>query len=125
MDKEGADAKGTINDLRKRCKNNTPPIPTKKKCSKLIKGCVGQPIGLIEILWRRRYADPALPNKELPNDKAYRAIAKEMPQLRDELSEAELVMNELDIEVVLTLKAHCKLAGRGIECLWRAAKMMF
>ena len=71
----------------------------------------------MELLWRHGYIDPALPNKELLNDKACRAIAKEIPQLRDELSEVELVMNELDVKVVFIPKAHCELAGRGIEYL--------
>ena len=109
---------GTINDLRKRCKFATPPIPKKKKCEKLMKGHAGQPIGLMELLWRRGYADPELSAKELTNDKACRLIAKEIPQFKNELSEIEIAMKELDADAVFIPKGHCELAGRRIKCLW-------
>ena len=125
MKKHDLNIKGSINDLRKRCKNHQPPIPTKQKYRKMIKGYVGQPIGLLELLWRRGYIDPAVNTKELPNDKQCRLIAKNIPQFKNELSEIEIVMKELDVEIVFTPKAHCKIAGRGIEYVWRVAKMMF
>ena len=55
--------KGSTHDLRKRCKNVTPPIVAKKKCSKLMKGHAHEPIGLLELLSRKGCIDPALSKK--------------------------------------------------------------
>ena len=79
----------------------------------------------MELLWRRGYADLELPAKELLNDKACRLIAKEILQFKNELSEIEIMMKELDVDVVFTPKGHCEFAGRGIEHLWGVAKMTF
>ena len=51
---------GTAYYLYKRCKNTNPLIATKKKCEKLIKGHVGEPIGLLELLWRQEYINSSL-----------------------------------------------------------------
>ena len=51
MSSKGIDISGSINDLRKRCKNHVPVILTKKLHKKLIKGYTDQPIGLMELLW--------------------------------------------------------------------------
>ena len=63
----------------KHCKNMKPLIATKVKSRKLTKGCVNQPISLLEPLQQRGYADPTLSGKELPNDKQCRLIAKNSP----------------------------------------------
>ena len=125
MIKEKICIKGSINDLRKRCKNHKPPVPTKKKFSKVVKGCVGAPIGLLELLWRRGYIDPCLSNKNLPNDKACRVIARDVTSFKEELSEIELVMNQLDVEVKFLPKGHYEIARRGVECLWGVSRVMF
>ena len=48
-----------------------------------------------------------------------------MPQLKDEPSEIELTMNSIGVDVVFTPKAHCEIAGRGIEHVWGASKLKF
>ena len=116
---------GTTNDPRKRCDSASPPTPTKKKHEKPIKGHAGQPVGLMELSWRRGCVGPELPAKELPNDEACRLIAKEIPQFKDELYEIKIAMKELDAGAVFTPKGHCELADRGLECSWGVTKMMF
>ena len=44
---------GNVSDLSKLCKNANPPIATKKLHGKLIKGCAGAQLGLMELSWRR------------------------------------------------------------------------
>ena len=105
--------KGNVQDSRKRCKKAKPPIETKKKFQKLIKGYVGSQIGLMEVLWRRGYIDPAA--KTLPTESEARAIAKEIPAFKNELSEIEIHMNSIGVEVVFTPKGYCEIASRGIE----------
>ena len=104
-----------MHNLRKRCKNNTSPISTKRKYCKLKKGHGNQPIVLLELLWYRCYVNPLLSDKHLPNDFKCREIAKTTPQLKHKLSEIEIVSNELNVGVRHTPKRNYKIAGRGIE----------
>ena len=48
-----------------------------------------------------------------------------MPNFKDELSKIEIHMNSVGVEVVLTLKGQCKIAGRGVKHVWGASKAMF
>ena len=61
----------------------------------------------------------------MPNDERCREIAKNMPQFKDEWSTIELTMMKLSVEVRFTHKAHCALAGRGVEYLWGVSKILF
>ena len=79
MSSKGIDISGSINDLRKQCKNHVPVILTKKLHKKLIKGYTDQPIGLMELLWWRGYIDPSLEDYILPNNKCCREIVKNIP----------------------------------------------
>jgi len=117
----GLDTTGNVADIRRRCKNCSPPIPTKKKYKKLIKGYVGMPIGLMEVLYRRGYIDK---NAKLPTDAEARKIAIAIPDFKNEKSEIESAMDTLGIRVVFTPKGHCEIAGRGIEYLWGISKVL-
>ena len=114
---------GNANDVRKRCKDANPSIPTKKKYGKVTKGHVGLQIGLLELLWRRGCIDHLSP--KLPTDAEARTIARNTPCFKDEPSEIEFTMKEHGVGVIFTPKAHCELAGRGIEYLWGASKIRF
>ena len=61
--------------------------------------------------------DPLLSNEHLPNESKCREITKTAPQLKNELSELEIVMDTFNVGVKLTPEGHCEIAGRGIECL--------
>ena len=115
--------KRNVQDLRKRYKEAKPPIETKKKFQKLIKGYVGSQIDLIKVLWQRGYIDPA--TESLPTESKARAIAKDIPDFKNELSEIEIHMNSIGVEVVFTPKGHCKIAGRDIEYIWGISKVIF
>lgn len=118
----GLGAAGNAADARRRCENCSPPMPTKKKHKKLIKGCAGMPIGLIEVLHRRGCIEK---NAKLPTDAEARKIAIAMPDFKNEKSEIESAMDALGIRVVFTPKCYCEIAGRGIEYLWDASKVLF
>ena len=49
MSNMDVDTSGTINGFRKRTKNRAPLMLT-KKYQKAMKGCTGQPIGLVELV---------------------------------------------------------------------------
>ena len=66
-----------------------PTIPTKKN-GKLIKGHVCMWLGLMEVLWRRGYANPNV--STLPTVTEACKISKETSDLRDELSKIEMHM---------------------------------
>ena len=108
--------KGTMHHLRKRCKNAKLLILTKVKTQKVIKRYVYQPIALLELLWYCRYIDPTLLDKELPNDKKYHLITKDILQFKNEKSEIELTINKIRVEVDFVLKGHYMIARREIEC---------
>ena len=74
----------------------------------MVKGYVDQPIGLIELLLRYGYIDPRLSAKELPNDKAYQFITKEILQFRNQLSYIEITKKELDVDMVFIPKGYYK-----------------
>ena len=123
MKLEKISAKGNAHDLRKSYKNATPPIPTKGKHSKLIKGCAGLPAGLMKTIWRRGYADTS--ESKLPNYKECLEIAKKTHAFANELSELEINMKKVDVEVIFTPKGHCEISTGGMECLWGVSKAFF
>ena len=98
-------------------------IPTNAKKAKMIAGCMNKPIGLMELLCRRGFIDPSNPNK--PSIKELVKLAKDVPDFKNEKSEIELSMDKLNVEIVFTPKAHCELAGRGIEYIWGVSKTSF
>ena len=83
--------KGNENEIRECCKNAMLPEPTKEKLSKLIKGCVGLPISLIELLWCRCYMFPA--KSKIPNYKECVQIDKIVASFNQEISKLELNIN--------------------------------
>ena len=114
--------KGKIDDLRHRAKNNNPPIEIKKVCGKPMEGYVNKPLGLLELLFRRGFIDTTKP---LPTKNDLLNICKKIPDFMNEKSEIEQAMQKLDVDVIFTPKAHCEMAGRGIEYIWGIGKVDF
>ena len=50
---------------------------------------------------------------------------KEYCLIQRGISEIEITMRKLSVEVKLTPKAHCKLEGRGLENLWGVSKISY
>ena len=100
--------KGNITDMRDRCNKSNPPIKTKEKIGKTIKGHVGMRFGLMDAFWHRWHIDPNAIN--LPTCLEVRNIARSMSDSTNEPSEIEMSMKRLCIEVVFTPKGHCELA---------------
>ena len=104
--------KGNVHDLRKCCKNVRLPIPLKRKNSELAKEYVGLSIGLTELLWRRGYSDPS--ESKLRNYKQRLKTAKNTSAFTNELSELEINMKKVHVEVILIPKGNCEIVGRGM-----------
>ena len=77
----------------------------------------------MELLWRRGHVDPSV--SKLPNYEECLEVSKNISIFANELSEIEINMNKVDIEVIFTPKVHCVLAGRGTEFLCGVAKLFF
>merc|ERR1712204_79256 len=75
-----------------------------------------------ELLYRRGFIDP---EKEAPCLKDSLKLAKKIPDFKNKKSEIKQSMTKLNVNVVFTPKAHCELAGRGIEYVWGIAKVDF
>ena len=110
----GLDATSNAADTRRRHKNATPPMSTKTRLKKLIKGRAGMPTGLMQVLWNRVCIDPNF--NKLPTDVEARKIALNTPEFKNELSQTELGMKILAIDVVFTPKGHYEVAGLGTKC---------
>ena len=91
----------------------------------MIKIYIGQFISLMQLLLRYGYIDSSLQDRILLNDKYYCKIAKNILQFKDESSEIKLNIIKLSVEVIFIHKAHCEVAGRGIDCLWGVSKILF
>ena len=77
----------------------------------------------MELLWRRGHVDPNA--SKLPNDAEARSVAKNIPAFIGEPSEIEMTMKSLGVEVLFVPKGYYKIAGRGIEHVWSASKIIF
>jgi len=80
-----------------------------------IEGYVGKNIDMVKILWHRGFI--ASGSKALSLEKCQK-ILQELPDFVNEKSELETNMAKLGILIIFTLKAHCKIAGRGVENIW-------
>lgn len=115
-------SEGNAKDLCRRCKLAKPEIKTKKEYGKKILGCAGVQIGLLEVLWRRGHLDP---DKDMPNETEARRVAKDIPDFKHNVFEADFCMEKIGAGAVFTPKGHCEIAGCGVEYVWGAAKILF
>ena len=61
----------------------------------------------------------------MPNKEDCLKILVKLDDFKNEKCEVETTLNELGVEVRFTPKAHCELAGRGIEYIWGVSKKYF
>ena len=54
-----------------------------------------------------------------------RAIAKDIPDFKNELSEIEIIMNSIGVEDAFAPKGHCEIVGSGIDHVWVISKVHF
>ena len=77
-------------------------------------------------MWERGFIDPEVKEmRNLPNVKVCRDIISVWPDFLSETNELEELGAKLRVTIVFTPKAHCELAGRGIEYCWGLAKLAF
>ena len=108
--------------MQKRCKQAKPPIETKKKHQKRVKVRLGSQIVCIELLWRRGHADPNV--SSLLNETEAKRVAKEIPDLKNEPSEIEMMMNSIGADAVFVPKTHFEIAGRVTDHVWGVSKLI-
>ena len=119
----GLNSDGRLPDVQARCKAADPPIPTTVTVPKVKEGWVGKPIGLVELLWRRGFIDPT--SRRNPPMKTCLEMAAKLKDFKSELPWMCHVMAKLGARVVFTPKAHCELAGRGVEYIFGCSKVFF
>ena len=95
--------KGSTVETRDRCNKSNPPVETEVKHNNVIKGKIGVQLGLMEALWSRRRIDPNI--TKLPTVVEDRDIFRSTHVFVDELSEIEMTIGSLGIEIVFTPKA--------------------
>ena len=84
---------------------------------------MGKPIGLVELLWRRGFIDPT--SSRNPPMKTCLEMAAKLQDFKSELPWMCHVMAKLGARCVFTPKAHCELAGRGVEYIFGCSKVYF
>jgi len=101
-----------------------------------VKGWLGQPKGLKQVLWVRGWLDVSqLPmyknicvndNGEELHDLSIIQIMESCLDFANELTQIEYVVQNLDSSsVLITTKYHAELAGEGCEYTWGVAKSRF
>lgn len=123
---------GTKDELIQRAQNNG--IATTKQIDHVVQGWVGKPKGRFQILWERGFIDP---NKtfsdytkmgttdRLSNTMKETSLDHLMSLLYDFSHEETLLQyhgRKLRVIIDRSPKAHCEIAGEGIEYSWAMAK---
>jgi hypothetical protein len=98
-------------------------------------GWVGQPKGLLQVLWERGHIDEQQLDKYVVPYKngdpfSLRWLMASCEDFASEKSAMEYLCDQMScqdfkVEMLLTPKYHCELAGEGIEYSWGVAKRSF
>ena len=98
-------------------------------------GWLGAPKGLLQVLWERGWIDEEIwqeyrrlatdGNGEPIEDLSLSVLMASCLDFANEVTELQAVGREMKIEVLLTPKYHCEMAGEGIEFAWGVAKAKY
>jgi hypothetical protein len=138
-DKPGIDKCRLKRDFQKLAHKNH--ISLYNKEDDIEKGWIGQPKGMLQLLWERGFIDPSVEDPKRYYSKEgktatgvidpTRSLNLLMKQLYDFVHELTLLQfkgseigKERGIEIIVdrTPKCHCEMAGEGIEYSWGFAK---
>lgn len=119
---QNIDFYGNIKNLKKRMKDTNPPIPLIQELPTTIPGFAGKTISMIELLFRCGFIDTL--KLTLSKPECEKIISK-LEDFMGEKCEVEMTMDKLDVFIRFTPKAHCEIAGKGIEYIWGISKIDF
>ena len=126
-----------LKDLQDIANQQIPPIPVKKKITKKlkVKGWVGKPKGMRQILWERGWIDENNIEKykkivvdedgEIDDEFSLSLLMKTCYDFQNEITEIECMAQKLGVRVMCTTKYHAEIAGEGVEYSWGVSKSMF
>ena len=129
---KGISSAGQSADLKKRAENNG--IVTTKHCDKIKEGWAFKPKGSFQILWERGWIDPEKSAKDytvLGKKDGHGNTIKEtsldyLMSLQYDFAHEETMLQyhvrKMGATVDRTPKAHCEIAGEGIEYCWGRGK---
>jgi hypothetical protein len=104
---------------------------------KIIGGWMGQPKGLLQVLWERGLISEALLDKytldgckdsisgEIDLQYSLRYLLAECKDFKEEETALQYLGSQLGVRVQLTPKFHAELAGEGVEYCWAQAKSYY
>ena len=98
-------------------------------------GWLGAPKGLLQVLWERGWIDEEIwqeyrrlatdGNGEPIEDLSLSVLMASCLDFANEVTELQSVGRKMTIDVLLTPKYHCEMAGEGIEFAWGVAKAKY
>lgn len=107
-------------------------IELTKTSRKIRPGWVGKPKGLLQVMWERGFIDEEKLDKykltatdhdgELIEEYSLRHLMSNCTDFATEKSQLQSIAEEYDMEVIMTPKYHCEIAGCGIEYCWGGSK---
>jgi len=128
-------------------------IELEEEIDETTQGWLNQPKGLLQVLWERGWINPDVPLSDYIKDKreswlddkgqllpafkddfqkfSLTYLLSECPDFKHEKSALEQLatdlssLGELRIEILLSPKYHCELAGEGIEYAWGLSKKIY
>ena len=108
-------------------------LPTMVEEDDVVKGWVGKPKGIKQVLWERGLLDPQVTyvskiKKDDPNYEEKVEYSTVLADCADFLNEKTSLMylgERLGVEVDRSTKSHPELAGEGIEYSWGRAKSVY
>ena len=126
-----------LSDLQEIANRQIPPIPIKIIITKKlkVKGWMGKPKGMRQILWERGWIDEGNIEKyqkivvyedgEVDDEYSLSVLMASCYDFQHELTEIESLAQKLGVKVMCTTKYHAEIAGEGIEYAWGVAKSLF
>ena len=110
-------------------------IDTLKPKVRMIVGWCGAPKGMLQVLWERGWIDETALSEyqkistdddgKIIDERSLVVLMASCLDFANEISELQTVGEKLGIEVMLTPKFHCEIAGEGIEYAWGVSKSMY
>lgn len=127
--------KGGMKKLQKMCKAND--IAITREVPNIDEGWLDKPKGALQVLFERGWIDPNTEPKEYTmkgkvdefgnydTDKSLMNMISQQPDFMHEKTMLQHYCEELGIRSNRTPKAHCEIAGEGIEFDWGFSKLTY
>ena len=110
-------------------------IALEKRTRKVKPGWQGKPKGLLQVLWERGFIneeeleqyklESTDEDGQMIEEYSLRHLMSNCTDFDTEKSQLQTIAEKYDMEVIMTPKYHCEIAGCGIEYSWGAAKAKY